>query len=162
VNTTNSTASTDEATIRALMAEWSEALERKDVDTMMRHYKPDALLFDAVPPYKTQGVQGIKAAWNACLPHFPNRFNSVHRDLTVVVGGNAAFVHGLHHFEVPNEPNHPAGQTWLRITLGFEKVNGQWLVSHEHISVPFNPMNGQTWFIPDPAKLDHPDWGSCK
>jgi ketosteroid isomerase-like protein len=30
---------------------------------------------------------------------------------------------------------------WTRATIGFRKIDGRWLVVHEHVSVPFH-MDG--------------------
>lgn len=149
----------DEERIRALISEWSRALEAKDAEAMMAHYLPSAVLYDAIPPYKTVGREAIQHAWESCFPHFPDEFKSEHRDLTVEVDGNVAFVHGLHKF-VTAEP-HPCNESWMRMTVGYRKVDGAWKVSHEHISMPFNPMNNQVWQIVDPEELSQPDYAGC-
>lgn len=147
----------DEMQIRQLMAKWRAALEAKDVATMMEDYAPDALLFDGCPPYKTEGVEKIRQLWENCLPYFPDQFKSEHRDVQIHVEGDLAFLHGLHHF-VPIPADHPCGQTWMRITIGLRRIGGKWLVIHEHVSIPFNPITNQAWFISDPAKLEMPDY----
>lgn len=149
----------DEQQIRALIAEWARCLEAKDVAAMMTHYAEDALLFDCCPPYKTQSRAAIAEVWEKSLPYFPEKFRSEHRDLQVHVEGNCAFVHGLHRF-VPEPADHPCGQSWMRVTLGYRKSCGQWKVTHEHISMPYNPMTGQMWNIKDPELLDMPDYGA--
>ena len=147
----------DEQQILELMAKWRAALERKDVAAMMEDYAEDALLFDGIPPYKTEGVDGIRQVWENCLPYFPDEFKSEHRDIQIHVSGDTAIAHGLHHF-VPTPADHPCGQTWLRVTIGFRRIAGQWKVVHEHASIPFNPMTNQAWQITDPDKLDMPDY----
>ena len=147
--------------VRALIKKWSDALERKDVASMMEDYLPDAVLFDAVPPYKVEGRESIRKAWEACLPYFPDKFRSEHRDLVVQVEGNLAFVFGLHHF-VTEPADHPCGQTWMRVSLGYRKFEGSWKVAHEHISLPFNPMNNQAWQIQNPDALEIPNYENAQ
>ena len=125
--------SADEAEIRRMIADWARALEAKDVDGLVANYAPDALLFDVKPPYKTTGVAAIRRVWEDCLPYFPKSFRSEHRDLELTVGGDAAFFHGLHHM-VPDDKDHPCGQSWLRVTGCFRKIDGRWRVVHEHVS----------------------------
>ncbi len=151
--------SEDERAILDLMAKWRSALENKDVESMMEDYQDDAVLFDACPPYKAVGVQAIKKTWEACLPYFPDEFKSEHRDLQVQVDGDVAFVYGIHHF-VPTPSDHPCGQTWMRISIGLKRIEGDWRVAHEHCSLPFNPMNNQAWYITDPSKLEMPDYSA--
>ena len=152
-------ANDDEKAILDLMAKWRAALMRKDVDAMMEDYADTAVLFDAIPPYKTVGVAGIKAAWQSCLPYFPASFDCEHRDVTIHVNGDTAIAYGLHRF-IPDDPDHPCGMTWMRLTIGYSRLAGKWKVVHEHISIPFNPMNNQSWPITDPGKLDAPDYSA--
>ena len=32
---------------------------------------------------------------------------------------------------------------WVRMTVGFRKINGKWMVTHEHTSVPFDAESGK-------------------
>ncbi len=144
-----------EEEIRALITRWSRALEAKNVDLMMADYAEEAVLFDAVPPYKAVGREAIAKTWKACLPHFPASFRSEHRDLTVEVSGDLALVFGLHHFVAEN---HPCGQSWMRVSVGMRRLQGKWKVVHEHVSLPFNPMDERAWKIPDPDQLEAPNY----
>jgi uncharacterized protein (TIGR02246 family) len=152
--------SADEAEIRHMIHDWARALEAKDLDGLVKDYAPDAVMFDAIPPYKTIGANRIRDVWANCLPYFPKQFRSEHRDIQIHVAGDTAFAHCLHHF-VPTPHDHPSGQTWMRVTIGYRKLNGQWKVVHEHVSVPFNPMTSQVWNITDPETLDMPDYGAA-
>jgi ketosteroid isomerase-like protein len=78
--------------------------------------------------------------------------------VAIHVDGDTAFAHCLHHF-VPTPADHPCGQTWMRVTVGYRRIDGKWKVIHEHVSIPFNPMDNQAWFIRDPDVVDMPDYG---
>ncbi len=150
--------SEDEAAIRRLISKWSDALEAKDLDGLVADYTDDAVLFDAIPPYKVVGKAAIREVWANCLPYFPEQFKSGHRDIVIHVSGDTAIMYGLHHF-IPTPADHPSGQTWLCVTVGYRRIDGQWKTIHDHISTPFNPMNSQAWFIRDPNTIDMPDYG---
>lgn len=156
-NTLTTNTAADEAEIRRMMQSWSDAIERKDVDALVVDYAPKALLFDAIPPYKTVGAQKIREVWSNCLPYFPEKFKSEHRDVQIHVNGDTAFACGLHHF-IPEDPENPCGMTWMRITVGYRRIDGKWKVVHEHVSIPFNPMDNTAWMIKDPGSLDMPDY----
>lgn len=158
--TTIENMSADEAEIRHMMHEWSRALEAKDAAGMVKDYASGAVLYDAIPPYKTVGADNIRQVWENCLPYFPEQFKSEHRDVQIHVAGDTAFAHCMHHF-IPTPADDPIGQNWLRVTVGYRKFNGKWKVIHEHVSTPFNPMNSQAWFISDPNKLEIPDYGGA-
>lgn len=146
----------DELDIRRLIIKWAKALEAKDAEGLTADYAPDAVLYDAIPPYKTVGAGNIRKVWEHCFPYLPE-FKSVHRDLSIHVEGNMAFVHGLHNFE-PTPADHPCGKSWLRITVCYRRIEGQWRVVHEHVSLPFNPIDNHAWSITDPDSIDAPDY----
>lgn len=152
--------SDDEAAIRRIIANWSAALESKDPDGLVADYADDAVLFDAIPPYITVGKDAIRQVWSNCLPYFPERFTSEHRDIVIHVQGDTAIMHCLHHF-IPEPADDPSGQTWMRVTVGYRRIRGQWKSVHDHISIPFNPMNNQAWMIRDPDTVDMPDYGAA-
>jgi uncharacterized protein (TIGR02246 family) len=154
------TMSDDEAAIRRLIATWSRALEAKDLDGLVADYADDAVLFDAIPPYKTVGKEAIRQVWANCLPYFPERFKSEHRDIVIHVTGDTAIMHCLHHF-IPEPADDPIGQNWLRVTVGYRRIDGKWKSVHDHISTPFNPMNSQAWMIRDPNTVDMPDYSAA-
>ena len=91
---------------------------------------------------------------------FPEQFKSEHRDIVIHVSGDTAIMHGVHHF-IPTPADDPSGQTWMRVTVGYRRIEGKWKSVHDHISIPFNPMNNQAWFIRDPNTTDMPDYGAA-
>ncbi len=148
--------SDDEAAIRRMISAWSAALEARNIDGLVADYAADVVLFDGIPPYKTVGPENIRQSWSNCLPYFPAVFKSEHRDIVIHVTGDTAIMHGLHHF-VPTPADDPSGQTWMRVTIGYRRIEGKWKVAHEHWSIPFNPMTNQAWFIRDPNTVDLPN-----
>jgi uncharacterized protein (TIGR02246 family) len=147
---TKSTASSQNGEILDLIAKWRRALEARDLDGLVADYADDAVLYDVKPPYMLQGPAAIRRVWEQCLPSFPKAFKSEHRDLKVEVNGDLAFVHGLHHIHPIGEPNHPAGQSWIRVTACYRRVEGRWLVAHEHVSMPFDCATGKVAPITNP------------
>src|SRR5688572_15763373 len=148
--TRSTPASSNEAQIRQMISAWSRALEAKDVDGLTKDYAPDAVLFDVKPPHKVTGPAAIRQLWAECIPFFPAKFKSEHRDLHFVVGDDVAIVYGLHHIQPIDPPIHPAGQCWIRVTACYKKVDGRWLVAHEHVSMPFDCATGQIAPITNP------------
>jgi ketosteroid isomerase-like protein len=129
-----------------LIARWSRAVKAKGAAAIVEAYTPETVLYDAIPPHPTVGADAIRAIRDHVFPYFPATFRSEQRDLTVEVDGDMAFVHGLHHV-VPERADHPCGATWMRVPPCYRRIDGRWRVVHEHVSVPFDPMTGQAWFI---------------
>jgi uncharacterized protein (TIGR02246 family) len=141
-------AAQDEAQIRALAQEWSKAPEARDVDGLLAGYEPDAVLFDVKPPYRVDGIDAIRRMWEACLPCFPEKYRSERHDFKVTVSGDAAFAHGLHRIR-PIGEELSAGGTWIRVTICYRRIRGQWKVVHEHVSLPFDSATGEAVTITD-------------
>ncbi|VTR93986.1 activator of hsp90 atpase : Uncharacterized protein OS=Oscillatoria nigro-viridis PCC 7112 GN=Osc7112_0484 PE=4 SV=1: AHSA1: SnoaL_3 [Gemmata massiliana] len=129
---------TDEVTVRQLIADQTKAICEKNVDKLMRPYAPDLVAFDAIPPFQTNGADAWRQTWASCLPHFPETFAIETRDLRLTVSGTVAFAHWLFRFTGP-EKDHPAMQSWMRLTGCYQKIEGEWRIVHEHCSVPFDP-----------------------
>jgi ketosteroid isomerase-like protein len=140
----------DKIEIAALFARWSKSLEARDLDGLLAHYSPEVMLFDATPPYAVRGIASYRRAWEKTLACLPAEFKSEHRDVKIHASGEAAFAHCLHRI-VPIGEEHPmAGRTWLRATICFSKAAGEWKITHEHVSLPFDPETGKADFIPNP------------
>ncbi len=139
-------AAEDEAELRGLMDKWSRALEAKDLGGLTAGYASDILLFDVKPPYQVAGLEAYRAVWEQCLPYFPAEFRSERHELKIEVSGDLAFAHCLHRIK-PVDQDHPAGHTWLRVTVCYRRIDGHWQVAHEHVSIPFDPMSGKAVFI---------------
>ncbi|MGE0200138.1 MAG: nuclear transport factor 2 family protein [Candidatus Melainabacteria bacterium] len=153
------TLSADEAALREGFAAWSRALEAKDIDAMMANYADDIVLYDIKPPYVIRGKAAYRQIWEQCLPYFPEKFLSEHRDIVIQISGDLAVAHGVHRLKPIEPADHPCGTTWFRFTGSFRKEGGRWIVTHEHISVPYNPMTEKVWYITDPDDLSAPEWG---
>jgi ketosteroid isomerase-like protein len=63
------------------------------------------------------------------------------RHLSVTTNGELAFVHSLNHINV-TLPSGPVDM-WLRWTACFRQIDGVWLVVHDHVSVPIDPVHGK-------------------
>jgi ketosteroid isomerase-like protein len=70
----------------------------------------------------------------------PMRFE-IH-DLDIAAHGDVAFSHFLARFGATglSGEEHTG---WLRVTVCLRKIAGEWLIVHDHCSVPFNPETGQ-------------------
>jgi uncharacterized protein (TIGR02246 family) len=146
---TESTIASQEAQIRQLIAAQQQAICAKDIDQIMSCYAAEVMLFDVKPPFQTQGKEAVRQIWEDCLPCFPDSFGMEIQDLNVTVNPNLAVSHWLFRF-TGMEPNHPAMQTWMRITAVYQNNQGNWQIVHQHFSVPFDPETSQAVFTLNP------------
>eukprot|EP01116_Phalansterium_solitarium_P007762 TRINITY_DN2066_c0_g2_i2.p2 TRINITY_DN2066_c0_g2~~TRINITY_DN2066_c0_g2_i2.p2 ORF type:complete len:333 (+),score=90.80 TRINITY_DN2066_c0_g2_i2:46-999(+) len=126
--------------IRALIQSWREAFAAKDVDGMLANYAPDVVFFDLKPPFALEGVESVRNMWKAAMPHFPPKFTTTHDDLHIAVGADVAFASAIAHTKFEADSHETFS---CRVTLGFRKIDGRWLVTHEHNSLPYNPETGK-------------------
>jgi ketosteroid isomerase-like protein len=63
------------------------------------------------------------------------------RDLTITLGDDVAFAHSLNRVSGKLK-NGNRTDFWLRATTCFRRIDGNWLIAHDNISVPFDPATG--------------------
>jgi ketosteroid isomerase-like protein len=131
------TSAQDQAAIRALEDHFVTAFNAKDVNGIMAAYAPgDTLVvFDAVPPRQYNGWAAYKKDWEDTFAAFPGPVEMKTTDLDVEVGGDVAFSHCIQSGTLTGKDGKPFPLT-VRVTDGYRKINGQWLITHEHVSVP--------------------------
>jgi len=139
-----------EQEIKAAMAQWSHALEAKDADALTALTAEEIILYDVKPPLVIRGQAAYRQVWAECLPYFPARFRSEHCNIHIHADGDCAFVSGFHHI-VPIGEDNRAGDSWMRITIGYRKIRGVWKSVHEHVSIPVDFTINQPVMISQPG-----------
>jgi ketosteroid isomerase-like protein len=131
----------DEAQIRERLNQWTRALHAKDLGALMALYARDTVAFDLMPPSQVDASHYRQnfERWFAMMPS-PIEYE-IH-DLHIAVSGDVAFSHNLGHVKA-TRANGEKADYWVRATVGFEKRNGQWLVTHDHVSMPFDMETGK-------------------
>ena len=49
----------------------------------------------------------------------------------------------------------------MRITVCYHRIEGDWKAAHEHVFIPFNPMDHLAWSITAPDSLDMLEYGDA-
>jgi predicted enzyme related to lactoylglutathione lyase/ketosteroid isomerase-like protein len=147
---------TDENLIRTALDTWQRAFCRKDADALMALYAPEAVCYDAIPPF-SDNPESMRRKVLECFPYFPEGFAIETRDLRLNLGSDLANIHFLWRFtDLP--PDHPAGRHWLRSSIVWRKeADGGWLIVHDHCSAPFDPYTEKAVLSPDAAGNAAPD-----
>jgi len=138
------TTNNDEAAIRSLMDSFVAAFNSGDVDDIMKHYVPgnSFVLFDVVPRKENQGADAYRKAFAEMFTHFKGKARIVIRELSITVDGNVAFGHSYQHLTGTDTQDQPVDR-WVRVTDGYRKIGDNWLIAHEHISVPVDFRTGK-------------------
>ena len=130
-----------EALIRQRVADLAKAINSKNIDGVASLYAFDLVSFDLAPPLRRFGADGKRRAWQEAFAALTGPIGYQVRDLNVTTNGELAFVRSLNHINA-TLPGGPLDM-WLRWTACFRQVAGVWLVVHDHVSVPADPVNGK-------------------
>jgi len=130
-----------EALIRQRVEDWAKALRAKDIDGVMSLYAPNNIAFDITPPLRYFGADNKRRVWQEVFARFTGIAYEV-CDLNVMTHGELAFVHSLNHVKGTLASGHITG-LWVRWTACFRRIDGVWLVVHDHVSVPADLEHGQ-------------------
>ena len=127
----------DQTDIKALEDRFLTAFKAKDVNAIMACYVPDQslIVFDVVPPRQYTGAQAYRKDFEDLFAAFPGQLDGTLNDLDITVGGDVAYGHNIQHASLTDKDGKKLELT-VRVTDGYKKINGQWLISHEHVSVP--------------------------
>jgi ketosteroid isomerase-like protein len=133
---------TDEAVIRQRIDGLIDAVRDHDLDRVRRFFAPDVVSFDVQPPLAHRGVEAKDRNWREVFAAYRRPLGYEVHDLTVTVGGDVAFAHSLNRISGTLRDGTPAG-TWVRWTGGFRRIDGEWLITHDQVSVPVDMVTGR-------------------
>lgn len=127
--------------IRQVIEGKAALLERGDAEAVMAHYAPAYVEYTLAPPLRQPGNGQDPAPLAAWLSTFEAPPRRQVTQLEITTDGDVAFATSLDCLTAT-----PRGATdpftmWFRVTIGLRRINGRWLVTHEHESVPFD-MDG--------------------
>lgn len=134
----------DVAQIRALEARFAAAFNAKNVDAIMSVYVPGGSLFvfDVVPPRQYVGAAAYRKDWENFFALFNGPVRFAISDLAITADGGLAYSHSIQHVSGTDTKGKPIDLT-VRVTDVYRKINGHWLVQHEHVSVPVDLDTGK-------------------
>lgn len=125
----------NEAAIRALVERWSACVRARNIDGVLEHHSPDIVLFDVPAPVMSRGIDEYRESWERFFPWLGDSGTFEIRDLAVTAGDDVAFCHGLIRCRGSGAGGESA-PLLIRLTVGYQKIEGQWTVMHEHHSEP--------------------------
>ncbi|MFI6996013.1 YybH family protein [Nocardia sp. NPDC050175] len=138
---TRTTEATDDADIRGVIDRWVEAFRNRDVDAAMAIHAADTVSFDIAPPLRYVGTDEYRRPWEATFANFTGPIEFEIRELAITIGTDVAFSRSLNRMMGTMRDGQEA-DLWLRWTACFQKRDGQWLIVHDHSSVPTDFANG--------------------
>ena len=137
-------AANNEAEIRQLLDRWEKAFRAKDLDAVMSVYAPGkaTVAYDIVPPLQCVGRDTYRKNYEEFFAQYDGPIDFEFRDLRIVAGNDVAFLHSVERISGILK-NGQRSEVWIRASSGLRKINGKWLIVHDHISAPVDFETGK-------------------
>ena len=125
----------DEIAICNLVENWASAVRRKDLSGILRNHSEGMLMFDVPPPLQSKGIEAYEKSWDLFFSwsHEPVVFDI--GEMSITAGNDVAFVTAVMRC-AGTEANGNDIDLDFRLTIGLRKIDNQWIVMHEHHSIP--------------------------
>jgi ketosteroid isomerase-like protein len=125
----------DEVAIRDLVESWASAVRRKDLGAILRNHSPNILMFDVPPPLESKGIDAYKKTWDLFFSWARDPVVYDIGEMSIIAGDDVAFVTALMRC-AGTEVNGQDIELDFRLTIGLRKIANEWIVVHEHHSIP--------------------------
>ncbi|MBF6547045.1 SgcJ/EcaC family oxidoreductase [Nocardia brasiliensis] len=131
-----------EQDLRELHRSWFDSTAAKDIDGLMAPIADDVVSYEHEQPLEYVGVRAVREVCQAGLDASADGTVTWNvPDLKIVVDGDLAVAWGLNHMQVA-PPDAPAVESWSRGTRIFQRRQGVWRMTHQHVSFPYDPATG--------------------
>lgn len=124
-----------ETKIEALLEGRVDACQEKDIDRLMSFYSSDIVYYDVVPPLQFAGSDKVRDNFVRWFDEYDGPIGLETHDLRIAASADVAFAHMLH-LDSGTRNNGIEGAVWVRSTVCLRWLRGDWLITHEHISLP--------------------------
>lgn len=126
--------SENEDQIRAAIDARADAIRNKNVQDVLNQFAEESVRFFLATPLQAtvplkEDLENWFATWRGPIGYEI-------RNLQITASDDVAFCHSLSRYSgTKTDGEEP--DVWFRDTLCFRKLNGRWLITHAHESVPF-------------------------
>jgi ketosteroid isomerase-like protein len=132
----------DEAAIRSRIENLVEAIRAMDLERVKPIYAPGIVSFDLEPPLLHLGAEAKWGNWRKAFAAYEPPLSYETRDLEITVGDDVAFAHCLAHISGTLKAGRKTAY-WVRWTSCYQKIEGEWRIVHDQISVPTDLATGR-------------------
>jgi ketosteroid isomerase-like protein len=134
----------DRGQIEALVDAIVTGFSGRDLDKIMSAYAPgnELVVFDASPPLEYVGWDAVKRLNEKWLAEFTGKIEGSYSEFHVTISHDLAYGHNIQTWNF-TRPDGSMFSFIERVTDGYRKINGHWLVVHEHASLPVDLGTGK-------------------
>lgn len=128
------TSNENETQIRQLLQNWAQAVRHRDLQNILKFHSDDIVMYDVPKPFQSVGIDAYRKTWDTFFTYTkPGVFDI--QELTVYANNNIAFC-----FATMKCADKSSSVDYVeldfRLTIGLQKMNHQWMIIHEHHSIP--------------------------
>jgi uncharacterized protein (TIGR02246 family) len=128
--------------VRQRVEEWAKAIRARDIDRVMSFYASNIVSFDIDGPLRYAAVDNKRRAWENVFAAYTGPIGYEVRELSVATDGELAFAHSVNHVSGTLAGGRAASM-WVRGTMCLRRMDGVWLIVHDHVSVPADLEHGR-------------------
>jgi ketosteroid isomerase-like protein len=129
------------AEIRAVLDNWAAAIRAKDIDRLMSVYSPSIVYFDVVPPLQVKGADAVRRNFLRWFDSWTSAIGQEIRDLSISESGDVAAAYMLIRASGTLKNGREVGY-WVRASVCCQRSAKEWLITHEHVSLPVDFPSG--------------------
>lgn len=131
-----------EEELRQVVLERVAAVRAKDPEPLAARQAPDVITFDVLAPLHSRGSDAVEQKTRAWFDSYAGEIGYEVRAFHIAADGDVGFCSFLYHV-CGTLVTSGEVDMWVRATLGCRRTDGQWFITHDHESVPFDPASGQ-------------------
>lgn len=125
----------DEQQIRDIIERWVKAVHERNYEGILASHSADILMFDLPPPFESKGIEAYRKTWDLFFSCQDGQIVFDILRMDVVAGADVAFVTAVMNCDETLKDGTLA-EFKFRLTVGLRKVEGKWIILHEHHSIP--------------------------
>jgi uncharacterized protein (TIGR02246 family) len=125
----------DKAAIHDLVSNWARAVRAKDLKGILANHSPQILMFDLPGPLQSKGIDAYKETWDLFFSWADDPVVFDFNEMEIVAGSDVAYVTALMRCS-GTERDGKRIKLDFRLTVGLSKIDGRWIITHEHHSLP--------------------------
>lgn len=130
-----------EQSIRERIDEFAQAIRDKDLSAVLACYSPEIVSFDLVPPLQYKGLDEYRKPWEETFAAYDGPIGYEVRDLTIATDNTLAFSYSYNQMSGVMKDGQKMA-LWVRWTACWQRINNEWLIVHEQVSVPIDLTKG--------------------
>jgi uncharacterized protein (TIGR02246 family) len=133
------------AEVQEVLDRWAKAFRDKDIEGIMAVYAAGnaVVAYDIVPPLQYRGKDAYRKSYVEFLDQYTGAIELEVRDPHIAAGNDVAFIHALERVSGTLKSTRQHSDLWMRATSGLRKIDGKWLIVHDHISAPVDFATGK-------------------